>query len=561
MTRRYLVTGALPYSNGRLHVGHIAGAYLPADIFVRYHRACGDEVRFICGSDDNGVPITMTARKEGKTPGEVAQFYHDLQEKDFAGLGIAFDIYGSTRLPIHFEISQHFFTRCMEEGYLTKKTSKQLYDPELSMFLPGRYVKGTCPFCGHEEAHGDQCESCGRTIDPLDLGNPVSVESGATPEARETVHWFFQLDAFRRRLLDWHATHPEWRTVVKAFTGGLLKEQLPERAITRDLEWGIPVPLPDDPDAQGKVLYVWFDAPIGYVSYTAEWCKAHGGDADDYAKWWKDPDTKIVHFIGEDNVVFHAIMWPAMMMAEGTFELPDNVVANCYLNIKFSGKDEEKMSKSRGTAIWIGEYLKVFEPDPLRYYLTMIAPEGQRTAYSVEDYVSRTNDELVAALGNFVHRTVTFAHKYFDGKVPDPGERGDVDNAQLAAVVSTKEKVTERLEACRFREALLELMAGVRECNRYFDAKAPWKERKEDLARCGVTINVCLQTVRALATLFAPYLPFAATKVQRILGIEDGALPWDAFLDEIPAGRKLGKPEILFTKLDPEAVLGDAPNA
>ena len=555
---RYLVTGALPYSNGRLHVGHIAGAYLPADIFVRYHRAKGDEVRFICGSDDNGVPVTLTARKEGKTPEEVSSFYHDRQIEDFDGLGIRFDAYGSTRLPIHAGISQHFFKKCLENGFLTKKASEQQYDTEAKMFLPDRYVKGACPFCGHEEAFGDQCEGCGRTMDAKDLKNPVSAITGSTPEVRRTVHWFFQLDRFRERLVAWHDEHPEWRTMVKNFCGGLLKQTLPERAITRDLEWGVPVPLPDDPDAAGKVLYVWFDAPIGYVSYTAEYCRQHGQDWQRYEDWWKDPFTKIVHFIGEDNVVFHAIMWPAMLMAEGSFQLPDNVVANCYLNIKFPGKDEEKMSKSRGTAIWIGEYLERFEPDALRYYLTAIAPENQRTAFSVEDYVSRTNDELVAALGNFVHRTMTFAHKYFDGKTPEPGRRSEIDLAQRAALADLQEKVTQELDANRFRDALQTAMAGVRDCNKYFDAKAPWKERKDDLARCGVTINVCLQSVRALGTLFAPFLPFAADKIQRMLALADDGLAWNRALDEIPAGRELGAPEILFRKLDPEEVLGDA---
>ncbi|MFH0963218.1 MAG: methionine--tRNA ligase [Planctomycetota bacterium] len=554
-TRRYLVTGALPYSNGRLHVGHIAGAYLPADIFVRYHRARGDEAAFICGSDDNGVPITLTARKEGKTPAEVSKFYHDCQVRDFEGLGIHFDIYGATTLPLHAEISQHFFLACLENGYLAKKETEQLYDREAGMFLPDRYVKGRCPFCGHTEAYGDQCEGCGKTMNPKELLEPKSVVSGSTPEIRRTVHWFFQLERFNKRLRDWHETHPEWRPMVRNFTGGLLRQGLPERAITRDLDWGIPVPV-DDEDAKGKVLYVWFDAPIGYVSFTAQWCQDQGGDRRDYEKWWKDPATKIVHFIGEDNVVFHAIMWPAMLLAEGTFELPENIIANCFLNMRVGGKEEEKISKSRGTAIWIEEYLKELEPDALRYYLTAIAPESQRTAFSLEDYVSRTNDELVAALGNFVHRTTTFTRRYFEGRVPEAHERSEAERAQLATLAELHRTVTEKLEANSFRDALAEIMAAARTCNRYFDTKAPWQQRKQDIAACGTTINVCLQSVRTLATVFAPFLPFAAEKARAMFDLSAEDFAWDRACEELAAGRPIGEPQMLFRKLDSAAALG-----
>ena len=426
------------------------------------------------------------------------------------------------------------------------------------MFLPDRYVKGICPHCKHTEAYGDQCEGCGKTINPKELIDPVSTISGTRPEVRKTVHWFFQLERFNQRLREWHAQHPEWRPMVRNFTAGLLNQGLPERAITRDLDWGIPVPLPDDPDAKGKVLYVWFDAPIGYVSFTAEWCRLSGGDWRDYEKWWKDPDTKIIHFIGEDNVVFHALMWPAVMMAEGTLQLPDNILANCFLNIRFPGKDEEKISKSRGTAVWIEEYLKDFEPDPLRYYLTAIAPESQRSAFSFKDYVSRTNDELVAALGNFVHRSMTFAHRYFDGRVPDPAARDHADRAHLADLRTLCDKVTQLLEDNRFRDALAEIMAGVRACNRYFDAKAPWAQRKDNLPACAATINVCIQSIRTLATLFAPFLPFAADKAAAMLRLETPDLAWDRALEEVPAASELDKPQILFAKLDTDA-LSDTP--
>ncbi len=401
--RRFTVTAALPYSNGLLHVGHLAGCYLPADIFVRYLRSHGDEVAFICGSDDYGVPVSLTARKEGKTPREVAAHYRAAQKADFDGMGISFSIYGGTSATdIHTRVSQHFFTELLKNGYLEKRSTRQLYDPEAEMFLPDRYVEGTCPYCDTGGARGDQCEACGKTLDPILLVQPKSVVSGATPEVRETVHWFFLLPKLEPRLKEWLGSHEEWRPMVRNFTLGLLEQGLPERAITRDLEWGIPVPLPDDPDAAGKVLYVWFDAPIGYVSFTAQWCEQQGGSAEDYVKWWKDPETKVVHFIGEDNVVFHALIWPGMLMGEGTFQLPDNVPANCFLNIQFPGEEETKISKSRGTAIWIKEYLEQGQPDPMRYYLTMIAPERQRTAYNPEDLVRRNNDELAAALGNFV---------------------------------------------------------------------------------------------------------------------------------------------------------------
>jgi methionyl-tRNA synthetase len=557
--RRFTVTAALPYSNGLLHVGHMAGCYLPADIFVRYLRSHGDEVAFICGSDDYGVPVSLTARKEGRTPREVADYYRAEQKADFDGLGINFSIYGGTSATdIHTRVSQHFFTALLKNGYLEKRTTQQLYDPQAQMFLPDRYVEGTCPYCDTGGARGDQCEACGKTLDPILLVQPKSVITGATPEVRETVHWFFLLPKLEARLKEWLGGHPEWRPMVRNFTLGLLEQGLPVRAITRDLEWGIPVPLPDDPDAADKVLYVWFDAPIGYVSFTAQWCEQQGGSAEDYDQWWKDPDTRIVHFIGEDNVVFHALIWPGMLMGEGTFQLPHNVPANCFLNIQFPGEEETKISKSRSTAsrgraVWVKEYLQEGQPDPLRYYLTMIAPERQRTAYNPQDLVRRNNEELVAALGNFVHRNMTFAGRYFEGRVPARGELTGQDREQLDRIAALPGRVSALIEEYRFKDALGEVMAAARDGNKYFDYREPWVLRKQDKAACGTVINVCLNTIKTLAVVMEPFLPFAAQKAAGMLAAAPEEMLWAAAAEPLPEGRELGQPVILFEKIEEEA--------
>ncbi len=421
----------------------------------------------------------------------------------------------------------------------------------------------TIHHCGAAEAYGDQCESCGNQIDPLLLGDPVSTISGTRPVPRETTHWYLQLQKLEGRLGQWLEAKkkpadgsPAWRDLVLNYALGQIKQGLPERAMTRDLTWGVPVPL-DDPDAQGKVLYVWFDAPIGYVSFTAALCERLGEGWQAYGQWWKSEDCRIVHFIGEDNTVFHALTWPAMMMAEGTYQLPWQVVTNAFLNIKFPGQEEQKFSKSRGTAIWVQEYLKSFDPDPLRYYLTAIAPETQRTAFEIDDFITRNNSELLAALGNFVNRTLTFAVRYFEGKVPAAGERLEVDDAQIAAIAEQHRKTAEQLDALRFRPALNEVMALARLGNGYFDQKQPWKQRKDDMAGCGVTLNVCIQTVRALAVMMAPFLPFSAARVAAMLNIEIGdrsLLPWDTATRELPRGHELGEPQILFTKLEADAL-------
>lgn len=569
--RRYLVTAALPYSNNRLHVGHIAGAYLPADIYVRYLRARGDEVRFICGSDDNGVAALKSARDAGLPVEQLTARYNKSQRESFDGLGIRFDVYGGTHQPefvaLHERLSQRFFLKIHEKGLFNKRTTRQLYDVKAEQFLPDRFVRGTCPYCKSDKAAGDQCENCNRALDQTELVNPVSTMTGTTPELRETTHWFLRLDRLQGKLAEWLKTKQDpaacgahWRAhVLNQSLGRIEAEGLPERAMTRDMTWGVPVPL-DDPDAKGKVLYVWFDAPIGYVSFTAALCESLGEGWEAYKNWWMDPDCKVVHFIGEDNIVFHAITFPAMLMAthdsdsmqgeRGEFQLPHNVVANAFLNFKMPGKEEEKMSKSRGTAIWIEDYLSQFDPDPLRYYLTAVAPEQQRSAFEFADFLARNNNELLAALGNFVNRTITFAHKYFDAKVPDPGTRDDADSDQLAACVQAAADVAAELEACHFKNALALVMKLAQAANGYFDATAPFRTRESDPPSCSRAINVCLQTVRALTVLMAPFLPFSAEKCLRMLRLEQTALAWDTVGHELPAGHVLGEREYLVQKLD-----------
>ena len=576
--RRFLITSALPYSNGRTHVGHVAGAYLPADIYVRYLRATGAEVRFVCGSDDNGVAALKTAKEQGRSVEDLTAHFNASQQRAFSGLGIEFDIYGGTHQPgfveTHEKFSQDFFLKIYEKGLFTKKKTQQLYDVTEEQFLPDRFVRGTCPYCDSDKAFGDQCEGCGRALDQVELINPISVMTETKPELRETVHWYLRLDQLQPRLTEWLSSKQGegahgavWRpTVLNQSLGRIQAEGLPERAMTRDLSWGVPVPL-DDPDAEGKCLYVWFDAPIGYVSFTAIHCEKNGEGIDGYERWWKDPDCKVVHFIGEDNIVFHAIIWPAMMMAthdsgdrqgaKGEYQLPHNVVSNSFLNIKFPGKDEEKISKSRGNAVWIEDYLEDFDPDPLRYYLTTIAPENARAAFDFDDFVARNNGELANALGNFFNRTITFAHKYFSGQVPATGERDDVDRAQLARLAETADRAAAELEACHFKAALGEVMGLARAGNGYFDQTKPFLSRKTDMDACGRAINVCLQTTRALTTLIAPFLPFTAAKCAKMLGIEDRYTAWASATEELPAGNALEKAEILVKKLDPAEVLAE----
>ena len=573
-----MVTAALPYSNGPLHVGHIAGAYLPADTYVRYLRATGAEVRFICGSDDNGVAALKTARELKEPVEALTARFNRSHQADFAGLGIEFDIYGGTHQPeyvaIHEELSQDLFLRISRKGLFTKRTTQQLYDVQAEQFLPDRFVRGRCPDCGSDKAFGDQCEDCGRSVDQVALIDPVSMMTGTTPELRETVHWYLRLDQLQSELAGWLASKKDvatvgavWRPIaLNQSLGRIEAEGLPERAMTRDLTWGVPVPL-EDADAAGKSLYVWFDAPIGYVSFTAALLRREGGDDQAHERWWKDPDCKIVHFIGEDNIVFHAIIWPAMLLAThdgdsvqgepGEYQLPHNVVANSFLRIKFPGKDEEKISKSRGTAVWIEDYLETFDADPLRYYLTAIAPEHARTTFEIDDFIARNNGELANAFGNFINRTMAFAHKYFDGKVPAPGQRDEVDLAQLQCCAEAVEHVGEKLEACHFKAGLAEVMSLARTGNAYFDQTKPFLTRKTDMGACGRAINVCLQTGRTLTTLIAPFLPFTAEKCASMLRLDESYRAWSTATDELPGGHALSEPEILVKKLDAKELFVD----
>lgn len=576
--RRFLVTAALPYSNGRLHVGHIAGAYLPADTYVRYLRATGADVRFICGSDDNGVAALKTAREKGMEVTALTAHFNKCQQTDFAGLGIQFDIYGGTHQPeyvqLHEKFSQDFFLEIHKKGLFTKRTDRQLYDTEAKQFLPDRFVRGTCPHCKSDKAFGDQCEGCGRALDQITLVDPVSVMTGTKPVLRETVHWYLRLDQMQAKLAQWlteKRTPTEgqtpWRPVViNQSLGRIESEGLPERAMTRDLEWGVPVPL-DDPDAKGKSLYVWFDAPVGYVSFTAALLERTGEGATAYERWWKDPDCKVVHFIGEDNIVFHAITWPAMLLAthksentqgvRGEYQLPANVVANSFMNIKFPGKEEEKISKSRGNAVWIEDYLRTFDPDPLRYYLTAVAPEAARTAFDIEDFIGRNNGELLNAFGNFFNRCITFAHKYFEGKVPAAGQRTDDDLAQLKRCTEAVARTGMELENCRFKTALAEVMALARAGNQYFDLTKPFASRKTDMEACGRAINVCMQTARTLTTIMAPFLPAMAEKCAKMLRPAGDYRAWATATAEIPDGHGLGDAEILVKKLEAKELFAD----
>lgn len=552
-TKRVLVTAALPYSNGCLHVGHIAGAYLPADIYVRFLRLRGIDVRFICGSDDHGVAILITADKEGKTPAEVAKFYHDKQQKDFAGLGINFDVYGSTsRNLYHYKTSQDFFLKLYEQGRFEKEKTSQFYDESRSMFLPDRYIKGTCGYCGTPDQNGDQCENCGKMLDVETLKDARSVISGQPAVIKDTVHWFLDLSHFEEAVREW-IDSAVIREHSRSYVKGLLSTGFVRRSMTRDIEWGIPLPL-DDPDAKGKVLYVWFDAPIGYISNTKEVCANKEGDPERYADWWKDDDSEIVHFIGEDNTIFHCITWIATLKAEGTFKLPKGVIVNHFLNIQFPGDtEEEKISKSRGTAVWIGDYLgEGNNPDVLRYYLTAIAPEKARTVYKPEDLIQRNNTDLANILGNFINRIVSFTHKYLGPQIPErlPSKVSDLDTAFAKDIQETFVKVTDLLEDVSFRAALETIMDFCRRCNKYVDDKAPWAQRKTDLEATALTLSYCFDAIHFLAVVLSPFIPFTAEKIAAMLNLDLKKLTWDDALKPQAAGSQINQAEILFSKIE-----------
>lgn len=543
--KRILVTSALPYANGPLHLGHIAGAYLPADIYVRYQRLKGRDVVYICGSDEHGVPITVTADNEGITPQDVVDRYHAMNKQSFEQLGISFDNYSRTSLPIHHETAQAFFKSLYEQNKLVTKTEEQFYSEKSKRFLPDRYVEGTCPHCGDERARGDQCDKCGKWLEPRELINPRSKIDGSTPVLKETRHWYLPMGAFAEEWKKWFDGH-EWKQNVLNYCMGWYNEGLGDRPITRDLHWGIPVPLDD---AEGKVLYVWFDAPIGYISSTKEWANQIG-EPDRWKEYWLDPETKLVHFIGKDNVVFHAILFPMMLMQmKESYVLPSAIPANEYLTI-----EGRKISTSQNYAIWVKDYLENFAPDPLRYTVAANAPESKDTDFSWKQFQSRHNDELADILGNFINRSMTFVHRFYGGKVPVLGPLDEMDQAMLEDIRTAPERVGALLETFELRKATKTFMDVCRAANKYFNDKAPWETRKTNPDVCATTLNICLQISRVLSVLMAPIIPDASEKVKRMLCLES-AETWDSVAETmLPDGHSIGEAEILFVKIEDDVI-------
>ena len=544
--KRYTVTTALPYANGPVHIGHLAGVYIPADTYVRYLRMKGEEVLFVGGSDEHGVPITIKAEKEGCTPQDIVDRYHNIIKKSFEELGISYDIYSRTSSKTHHETAAAFFKKLYEDGKFIEKETEQFFDPERNKFLSDRYIIGTCPKCGNDHAYGDQCEKCGSSMSPDELINPHSALSGAQLVKKATKHWYLPLDQYEEWLRDWIIEgHKEWKPNVYGQVKSWLDNGLQPRAVTRDLDWGVPVPLKE---ADGKVLYVWFDAPIGYISNTIEHCAENGTD---WKKWWKDEDTKLVHFIGKDNIVFHCIIFPCMLKAYGDYIVPENVPANEFLNL-----ENDKISTSRNWAVWLHEYLEEFpgKQDVLRYVLTANAPETKDNNFTWKDYQDRNNNELLAIFGNFVNRTLVLTHKYFEGKVPAMANLNEKDNAAIEEMNQYPEKIGHLLETYKFREALSELMNLARLGNRYLTENEPWKQFKTDPERVKTVLAVSLQIVAKLAILSEPFLPFSAKKLQNMIGLNVEG--WNQAKETVllPEGSVIGEVELLFTKVEDEAV-------
>lgn len=542
--KRTLITTALPYANGPVHIGHLAGVYIPADIYARYLRLNGREVLMIGGSDEHGVPITIKAKAEGVTPQDIVDRYHKIIKDSFSELGISFDIYSRTTSDIHSETASEFFRRLYDKGEFVERTSMQLYDAEANQFLADRYVTGECPHCHNPRAYGDQCEACGTSLNATDLINPKSAITGNTPVLRETHHWYLPLDKWEPALRKWILEgHKEWKTNVYGQCKSWLDLGLQPRAVSRDLDWGVPVPVEG---AEGKVLYVWFDAPIGYISNTKELLP------DSWQKWWKDPETRIINFIGKDNIVFHCIVFPAMLMAYGDgYQLPDNVPANEFLNL-----EGDKISTSRNWAVWLHEYLRDFpgKQDVLRYVLTANAPETRDNDFTWADFQQHNNSELVAILGNFVNRAMVLTHKYFDGKVSARGELQDIDREAIAELGKIKEALSGYIETFHFREALKEAMNIARLGNKYLQDSEPWKVAKIDMDRVAVILNTALQICANIAIAFEPFTPFMSERLAKMLGMGD--MSWDKLGsdDILAAGTQLEKPELLFEKIDDEAI-------
>ncbi len=556
--KRYTITAALPYTNGPIHIGHLAGVYVPSDIYSRYLRLQGRDVLFVCGSDEHGVAISMKAKKEGVTPQEVIDKYDGIIRKSFSDFGISFDNYSRTSAKIHHDTASEFFRTLYDKGDFIEEVTEQLYDAKADQFLADRFVVGTCPKCGNEEAYGDQCEKCGSTLNATDLINPKSTITGETPIMKKTKHWFLPLDRYEDFLKEWILVghKNDWKPNVYGQVKSWIDGGLEPRAVTRDLDWGIDVPVEG---AEGKKLYVWFDAPIGYISSTKEWALREGKNWEPY---WKDQDTKLVHFIGKDNIVFHCIIFPAMLKAEGSYILPDNVPANEFLNL-----EGNKLSTSKNWAVWLHEYLEEFpnQQDVLRYALTSNAPETKDNDFTWKDFQARNNNELVAIFGNFINRVVVLTNKYYEGIVPSPSpltpEGGipnfsDYDAAVLAELKAYPAVISSSIERYRFREALSELMNVARLGNKYLADEEPWKMIKTDPARVQTQMYVALQIAAALSSLCEPFLPFTATKLSKILKIDD-KIDWKTVADNsdlIPAGHQIGEAELLFAKIEDEEI-------
>ena len=546
---RHLVTAALPYANGPVHIGHLAGAYLPSDIYVRYLRANREEVVFICGSDEHGVPITIRAKKEGITPQAAVDKYHAIIKQSFADFGISFDIYHRTSDPIHHRTAADFFTKLYDQHEFIEEESEQYYDEEAGMFLADRYITGTCPNCNNPGAYGDQCEKCGKSLSPRELIAPQSQLSGKAPVLRKTKHWYLPLDRYQKEWLEkWILSHKDdWKVNVFGQCKSWLDQGLQPRAVTRDLDWGVPVPLPD---STGKVLYVWFDAPIGYISATKALFEQRQ-DPDGWEKYWKQPDTKLIHFIGKDNIVFHCIIFPAMLKAHGNFVLPTNVPSNEFLNL-----EGDKISTSRNWAVWLHEYLVEFpeKQDVLRYVLCATAPETKDNDFTWKDFQSRNNSELVAILGNFVNRTLVLIQKYYEGKVPATGQLHPSDEQCIAAMKAAPGKIGASIRAFKFRDALFDLMDLARTGNKYLADNEPWKLQASDPKRVETILAVSLELTAQLAILMEPFLPFTAKKLRGMLGLE--ATDWKALENGalVLPGHTLSEPTLLFDKIEDDVI-------
>ena len=541
--KRTLITSALPYVNGPIHIGHLAGVYVPSDIYTRYLRLKGEEVIHVCGSDEHGVPITIRAKKEGVSPQDIVDKYHKLNKKAFEDFGISFDIYSRTTSKIHEKTASDFFKTLYEKGEFIEKQSEQYFDEKANQFLADRYIQGTCPHCKNPKAYGDQCEACGTSLNATDLIDPISTITGSKPILKETKHWYLPLDKHEAWLKKWILEeHQEWKPNVYGQCKSWLDMGLQPRAVTRDLDWGVPVPLPD---AQGKVLYVWFDAPIGYISNTKELLP------NDWEKWWKSEDTRMLHFIGKDNIVFHCIVFPAMLKAEGSFILPENVPANEFLNL-----EGEKLSTSRNWAVWLDEYLIDFpgKQDALRYTLTANAPETKDNDFTWGDFQTRNNSELVGVLGNFINRALVLTGKYFEGKVPEKYALNEQDQNVVNEFLQVKQEIEKNLDTFHFREALKSAMNLARIGNKYLADTEPWKLAKTDMQRVSTILNLSLQITANLSIAFAPFLPFSVERIKQMIQVEN--LQWSQLgnMDLLLVGHALGEPQLLFEKIEDEEI-------